>query len=85
MPIKATRAGPGLSYLFFADDLLLFSEAVEDQVACLKEGLQSFCKASGQRVNYSKSMLFVSSNIELQAAEELSASLGIPLKKELGR
>lgn len=46
-PIKASGGRPGLLFLFFADDLLLFSEAVEVQLVCLKEGLELFCKASG--------------------------------------
>lgn len=29
-PLKDSRSGQGLPYIFFADDLLLFSEAVED-------------------------------------------------------
>lgn len=45
-PLKASRNGLGLSYLFFADDLLFFSEAVADQVGCLMKRLRFFCKAS---------------------------------------
>lgn len=35
-PVRASRSGPGVSYLFFADDLLLMSEPDEDQLVCLK-------------------------------------------------
>lgn len=37
--VKASRTVPGLSHLFFADDLLIFFEAREDQLFCIKEGL----------------------------------------------
>lgn len=83
--LKASRSGPKVSHLFFADDLMLFSEASEDQVACIKVGLNLFCKASGQKVNYNKSLMFVSSNIFEQVASRLSDSMGVPLTKEFGK
>lgn len=61
--VTTSRQGPGLSYLLFADDLLLFSEAKADQLACIKEGLDLFCGCSGQRVNYIKSSMFCSANV----------------------
>lgn len=45
--VRASRRGPVLSYVFFADDLILFSEAKENQLLCIKEGLEMFCKSSG--------------------------------------
>lgn len=36
-------------------------------------------------MNYNKSSMYVSPNIEEEAAAELSARMGIPLTKELGR
>lgn len=84
-PLKASRGGPKISYLFFADDLLLFLEGGIDQVACIKEGLELFCKASGQHVNCQKSLMFCSPNIHDQDASRMSANMGIPLTKEIGR
>lgn len=45
--VKASCNGPGLNYLIFAVDLLLFSEADDEQLRCIKEGLQLFCGNSG--------------------------------------
>lgn len=59
-PLRASRGGPRISHLFFADDLFLFAEATLDQAQCIKAGLDEFCKASGQKVIYNKSVLFVS-------------------------
>lgn len=83
--LKTSRTGPELSHLFFTDDLLLFSEARDDQVFCIKEGLRLFCKASGQRVNFNKSLMYCSPNISKQDVTRLSADMGIPLTKELGK
>lgn len=57
------RSGPILSHLFFADDLLLFSEASRDQISCIREGFEEFYRASGQNVNYHKSLLFCSPTV----------------------
>lgn len=62
----------------FADDLMLFIKATEDQVRCILEGLRAFCKASGQRVCFQKSQVFFSSNLHDQVIESLSRMLGIP-------
>lgn len=51
---------------------------------CIKQGLDEFCLASGQRVNNNKSRLFVSPNLSLSTAEELGRDLNIPLTQDLG-
>lgn len=48
---------------FFADDLILFSEVVDDQLQYLKEGLGLFCQSSGQRVNFGKSAMLCLENV----------------------
>lgn len=81
--VKSSRHRPGLNYLFFTDDLLIFSEANEDQLECIKEGLDQFCNCLGQRVNYLKSYMFISPNIPALEAERLSAKMRIPLRKKI--
>lgn len=56
--MKASRQGPKLSHLFFAYDLLLFAEPSLDQLECIKEGLDLFCKCSGQNINFHKSSYY---------------------------
>lgn len=81
--LKASRRGPRLSHLFFADDLLFFSEAKNDQIAYIKEGLELL--ASGQTVNFHKSKMLCSPCVSDQDAIRTSTSLEIPLTKELGK
>lgn len=45
--IKMSRRGPTVSHLFFADDMVLFSEADEGQVEVVKNVLDRFSRCSG--------------------------------------
>ena len=47
-PIQLARSGPYLSRLFFADDLILFAEAFEDQTRTIMQCLNKFCSMSRQ-------------------------------------
>lgn len=82
--LKTSRGGVKLLHLFFVDDLLLFVEVGHDQIKCIKDGLRSFCNASGQRKKFSKSLILFSPNTSEQVATSLSISIGIPRTLELG-
>lgn len=81
--VRALRYGPRLNYLFFADDLLLFSQTCEDQLRCIKEGLQRFCDCSWQKIKFLKSSMLCSVNAAEEEARSLSASMGILLATKL--
>jgi hypothetical protein len=49
--IKVGKNGPMISHLMFADDLLLFGEATEEQMECMINSLNNFCSMSGQEVS----------------------------------
>ncbi|XP_031402735.1 uncharacterized protein LOC116212324 [Punica granatum] len=55
-PIRTGRHGSPISHLMFADDLLLFSEASMEQVQVIKNVLDAFCAASGQKEFYMGSL-----------------------------
>src|SRR4051812_20583421 len=48
------------------------------------EVLESLCKASDQKINFRKSLMFVSPNISEHDAARLSANMGIPLTSKMG-
>ena len=53
-PLKLYPSGPNLSHLFFADDLLLFVEASQNQIISIMECLNQFCFLSDQKVSLEK-------------------------------
>ena len=59
-PIKINRESPGISHLFFADDVLLFYNSKKSQVRLVMETMQEFCSMSGLRINVDKSKAMAS-------------------------
>ncbi|CAL1380726.1 unnamed protein product [Linum trigynum] len=84
-PISLAKNGPRLSHLFFADDLILFAEAEGGQIDVIRSCLQDFCSSSGQKVNLSKSAIYVSPNVHRDKAQRLSSRAGITLTDDLGK
>ena len=84
-PVKTSQSGLTVSHLFFADDLVLFSNSKVDQIQLVKEALEEFSLWSGQTVSFSKSRVYISKNIGRRRAREVSAMAGIPLTEDLGK
>lgn len=83
-PIRASRNGPLLSNLFFADDVVLFAEAKEDQAMVIRECLERFCGASGQKVSLPKSRVYFSNNTDPLVQQEICNKLGMESTQDLG-
>jgi ribonuclease HI len=83
--IKASRSGPGFSHLFFADDLLLCSEASVECCHVISEVLDDFCHLSGQKVSFSKSKVYFSPNVSPDLRSSLCGILGVASTPNLGK
>lgn len=83
-PIRASRYGPDISHLMFADDLLLMGVATEKQGEIMSTVLAHFCKLIGQKVGVSESRLYVSKNVAVDRAQRISEKFGIPTTYDLG-
>lgn len=65
--IQIARRAPRLTHMFFADDTYIFCKANEKEADHIKDLLQIFERASGQKINTDKSSVFFSRN----SAQEL--------------
>ncbi|WJX47132.1 hypothetical protein P8452_33857 [Trifolium repens] len=83
--IKAGRAGPMVSHLMFADDLLLFGEATEKQMRCVTNTLNQFCSMSGQEVSYEKTSILFSRNVERGLKNKLINMSGFKETSDFGK
>lgn len=84
-PICTVRNGPGLSHLFFVDDVLLFVKAKNNQVKLLKEILDNFCRASGLKVNEAKSIFLAYMGMSPQKKSSISGIAGIQFTSDIGK
>ena len=84
-PVRASRNGPAISNLAFADDLILFCEASLDQAGVLQQCLSNFCAASGSKVNVDKSKVYFSPNTNVDVQDEISRKLGMEITMDLGK
>uniref|UniRef100_A0A2N9I1K2 Reverse transcriptase domain-containing protein n=1 Tax=Fagus sylvatica TaxID=28930 RepID=A0A2N9I1K2_FAGSY len=55
--VKASFNGPALTYVMYADNLLLFSKANSREARVIDKCLDRYCSWSGQKINYNKSGL----------------------------
>lgn len=83
--IRASRKGPILSHLFFANDMIIFFEADMERVDVVLGCLNWFYNCSGQKVSLAKSQLFVSNIVSSLIAGQIVTKTGIPLVIDLGR
>ncbi|KAH9727416.1 reverse transcriptase domain-containing protein [Citrus sinensis] len=62
--IKVAKNTPSISHIFFADDCLLFFKANLNEARIIKRLLAIYGAASGQQVNYKKSAISFSANMD---------------------
>jgi hypothetical protein len=58
--LQVATTAPAVNHLLFADDSLLFFQASKEGALELREVLDTYCSASGQRINMDKSSIFFS-------------------------
>ena len=82
--VKASRNGPGFSHIFFADDLLFFAKATQENCEAISKVLEEFCLVMGLKINCEKSKVFFSPVVSVEDRAELTHRLGICETNNLG-
>ncbi|KAA3484569.1 reverse transcriptase [Gossypium australe] len=89
--IRASRNGPHVNHLFFADDALIFIRNNKKVVEAFMRIIKDFMHVLGQQLNLDKSMVFFSQKIPMdqrrvlgnmlcmKVVESLDNYLGLPL------
>ncbi|KAL9660337.1 hypothetical protein QQ045_025150 [Rhodiola kirilowii] len=75
--ISVARGAPKVTHLFFADDCMVYLRANVNDFTAIKRVLEDYEAVAGQRVNYPKSEVFFSPNVEAGVGEALSNLLGV--------
>ncbi|RYR51692.1 hypothetical protein Ahy_A06g026672 [Arachis hypogaea] len=73
--IKLAPTAPSITYLFFADDCIIFAEAKEEEVYQIIQVLNQYTEASGQRINLEKSGISFGSIIPIQTRANIEEIL----------
>uniref|UniRef100_A0A803PKR6 Reverse transcriptase domain-containing protein n=1 Tax=Cannabis sativa TaxID=3483 RepID=A0A803PKR6_CANSA len=74
---KVANGAPQVSHMLFADDSYYYCKATMEEARRIHEFLQKFERASGQQVNFSKSSIFFSTNMETNVRNQLCSFLGM--------
>jgi hypothetical protein len=82
---RAGRNGPIVSHLMFAYDLLLFGEATTEQLKCMTDILDKFCRLLGQQVSNEKTSVFSSSNTSRRLRDTLIRTSGYRETNSFGK
>lgn len=82
---KSEQTRPNGNTSIFCGLYDIIREATVKQARIIKQCLDSFCKLSGQKVNYQKSLLTFSKNTDEGLQQAIASELGIPKTDNVGR
>lgn len=77
---KASRSGPPVSHLLFADDSLVFCKATREEAQNMTHILNTYQVPSGHEVNYTKSAISFGEGTSKQTQDQIIKELGIDRK-----
>ena len=82
---KSYRNGPNISFLMFAGDCIIFAKATPKACLSINKVLHNFCSMSGQLVNFHKSSVQISNNIQGAMKRRLREELNIPISNDISK
>ena len=84
-PVKSSKSGLAFSYLFFADDLVLFVKANKENCSSIRSVLDKFCSKSGQTISEAKSKVYFSLNVDSDTRDSFCEIPGFNFINFLGK
>lgn len=81
--IKIENSGPKISHIMFTDDVLLSGNTTVRPMYNVLIVINKLCSVFGQRINYDKSNIIFSSNMDVKIRKELSQFSGVKETKHL--
>ncbi|KAL7234528.1 hypothetical protein ACSBR1_018024 [Camellia fascicularis] len=82
--ITVSRHSPPISYLLFADDYFVFMSFKMEEIWCLEWMLMAFSNQTRLRINFNKSELYVSHNMQPVHKRFLVSVLGVQIVEKPG-
>jgi hypothetical protein len=83
--VAASRGGPKLTHLFFADDSVLFCQATMANYLAVSQILQHYERVSGQQLNRTKTSLFFTRNTSSELRNQIQESFQVLEIKSHGK
>ena len=84
-PIKSRKYGLAFSHLFYADDIILFAKANSKNCRTILQTLQDFAEVSDLKINFQKSKVYFSKNVDNRTRDLLSSELQISHRRDLDK
>ena len=75
--VSISRGAPRVTNLLFADDSLLFCQAIQNEGQAIVEILQKYAKASAKCINLEKSLVYFNSNTIGSQRQRILQILGV--------
>ncbi|XP_062013973.1 uncharacterized protein LOC133730390 [Rosa rugosa] len=77
--VEVCSEAPSVNHLLFADDSMLYAQASLEACYEIQDVIDTYGRASGQLVNFNKSSVVFSKNVQVDVQDEVASFLGVDI------